>query len=215
MENNVKKLFEELFINYPIFIQCKKEIESAYSILVNCYEHNGKVLVCGNGGSAADSEHIVGELMKEFLIKRPIPANVRNKIVNIDSENGDKISDSLQSALPAVSLVSQTSISTAFMNDVNSDMVFAQQVYGYAQPNDTLIAISTSGNSLNVYNAAVVAKAVGVNVIALTGKSGGKLTQQSDVSICVPSDITFRIQEYHLPIYHMLCAMVEENLFGK
>jgi D-sedoheptulose 7-phosphate isomerase len=204
MKSKNKTLFEDLFVNYPTLAQCKKEIEAAFNILVVCYRNRGKVLVCGNGGSASDSEHIVGELMKEFIIKRPVPSEVAEKICATDPQNGEKISMSLQSVLPALSLVSQISLISAFANDVDAEMAFAQQVYGYGQENDVLLALSTSGNSPNVCNAARVAKATGLSVISMTGQKKCVLTQFSDVAICAPSDTTLRIQEYHMPVYHTL-----------
>lgn len=215
MKNKNEALLEDLFVNYPTLTQCKKEIESAFSMLVHCYNHKGKLLVCGNGGSASDSEHIVGELMKEFMVKRPIPSDIVEKICKIDPKNGKKIGMNLQSPLPAISLVSQTSLLSAYTNDVDAEMVFAQQVYGYGEINDVLMAISTSGNSPNVCNAACVAKALGLPVIGMTGKRENSLTQFCDVSICVPSDTTLRVQEYHMPVYHTLCAMLEEEFFGE
>lgn len=215
MKKNVQKLFDELFVNYPVLEPCRNEIASAFSLMVTCYENKGKMLVCGNGGSAADSEHIVGELMKSFRIKREVPQSDIQKFTGVDPEMGQHLSDSLQPALPAISLVSQTSLFSAFANDVNSDMVFAQQVYGYGEKNDMLLAISTSGNSTNVCNAARVGKAIGLSVVGLIGKTGGILAQFCNVAICVPSEATYRIQEYHQPIYHALCAMLEEEFFGE
>lgn len=207
-------MFEELLKEFPVLNSCKESMLQAFFIIVNTYEHNGKLLVCGNGGSASDAEHIVGELMKGFRSKRGIPKEDRDQLLKVDPVNGEGLIRGLQCALPAISLVSQTSLLTAFANDVDADMIFAQQVYGYGEINDVLIAITTSGNSKNVINAAIIAKALGMNIIGLTGKSGGKLLRYCDVAICVPSDITFRIQEYHLPVYHALCAMVEQEFFG-
>lgn len=215
MKPPVKRIFDDLFLNYPVLVQCGNEIEKAYNILAQSYHNRGKMLVCGNGGSAADSEHVVGELMKGFLLKRKIPQQDAEKISALYPDNSEVLCEGLQQALPAISLVSHVSLFSAFANDVNADMVFAQQVYGYGCGNDVLLAISTSGNSVNVCNAAQVGKAMGLHVVALTGKDGGSLAQFSDVTMCAPSDETFRIQEYHQPIYHVLCAMLEEEFFGE
>lgn len=214
MKASVEKFFNDLFNQYSELVICKKDIYSMFSIMVNCYKNKGKMLVCGNGGSAADSEHIVGELMKEFWIKRPAPKSMTKKLEAIESKNSDYIYNNLQQALPAISLVSQSSLFTAYANDVNANMIFAQQVYGYAQPNDILLAISTSGNSSNVCNAAHLSRALDMPVIGLTGETGGKLAQFCNVIVTVPSTCTYRIQEYHLPIYHTICLALEEEFFG-
>ena len=171
--------------------------------MIDTYKKGGKILVCGNGGSSADADHIVGELMKGFLKSRKVT----------DERIPQELREKLQGALPAISLSAHTSLMTATINDNDADMVFAQQVYGYAKDNDLLIAISTSGNSKNVVNAVKVAKSLGVKTIALTGETGGELKQFADVTICAPSTETYKIQEYHLPIYHYLCTKVEEEFF--
>lgn len=171
--------------------------------MIETYKKGGKILVCGNGGSASDADHIVGELMKGFLKKREVT----------DGKIPQELREKLQGALPAISLCAHTALITATANDNDADMIFAQQVYGYAKENDLLIAISTSGNSKNVVNAAGVAKALGVKVIALTGEKGGELKSLANVTICAPSNETYKIQEYHLPIYHYLCARVENEFF--
>lgn len=206
MKESIKVLGKALIDN-PDLISCKDDIEQAFQIMMDCYANGGMVLVCGNGGSAADSEHIVGELMKGFLKKRPLSQEDR------DTLGDDKLYKNLQGTLPAISLVSQTSIATAFMNDVEPDMVFAQQVYGYRNKESVLIGISTSGNASNVENAVRVANAFGMKTIGLTGKSGGKLSDICTVTIKAPAVETYRVQEYHLPIYHALCAMVEADNF--
>lgn len=194
---------DNIFERYPQLECCEKDIEKALNLIVDTYKSNGKVLVCGNGGSAADCEHIVGELMKGFLLQRKIT----------DDRLSCEMKENLQGALPAISLCSQTSLMTAFNNDLDPDFVFAQQVYGYGKENDLLIGISTSGNSKNVLKAVEVAKCIGVKTVALTGCDGGKIKDLADVTICVPSDETYKIQEYHLPIYHYLCSMVEKHFF--
>ncbi|WP_078431897.1 D-sedoheptulose-7-phosphate isomerase [Metabacillus halosaccharovorans] len=204
---------EKLVTKYPELSSCRQDIEMAFKTLVSSYRHNGKVLLCGNGGSASDCEHIVGELMKGFTLKRPVDSEYRQRLLEIDPSEGEYLSKHLQQALPAISLVSQTALMTAFVNDVAADMVFAQQVYGYGNEQDVLIGLSTSGNSTNVTKAFKVAKALGMKTISLTGKSGGELKEISDVSICVPWDETVDIQERHLPIYHTLCIMLEKEFF--
>ena len=178
-----------------------------------CYDNNGKILVCGNGGSASDSEHIVGELMKSFILSRPIKNELKEKILNSFPCDANYLIENLEIPLEAISLVSQTSIQTAFSNDNAPDLTFAQQVLGYGKPGDILIAISTSGNSKNVIFASEIAKIKNLKIIALTGKSGGKLKSIADVLINVPASDTFIIQEYHLPIYHTLCYALENEFF--
>ena len=195
---------KELSERYPQLNTCAKDIEKAFALMIDTYKNSGKFLVCGNGGSTADADHIVGELMKGFLKDRKVT----------DERIPQELRGKLQGALPAISLSAHTSLMTATINDNDADMIFAQQVYGYAKENDLLIAISTSGNSKNVVNAVEVAKALGVKVVALTGKGGGTLKEMADVAICAPSTETYKIQEYHLPIYHYLCAKVEEEIFG-
>ena len=193
----------DFYKRYPELECCKDDIEKALQLIIETYKNNGKILLCGNGGSASDSEHIVGELMKGFLLKRQVT----------DERLSQEMRENLQGALPAISLNSQTALMTAFNNDLNPDFVFAQQVYGYAKANDLLIGISTSGNSENVLNAVKVANSMGVKSIVLTGNDGGKLKNLATVSICVPADETYKIQEYHLPVYHYLCAKVEQEFF--
>ena len=192
-----------LLERYPVLEVCKEDIENALKLMLDTYKKGGKILVCGNGGSASDADHIVGELMKGFLKDRKVT----------DERIPQELREKLQGALPAISLCAHTSLMTATMNDNDADMIFAQQVYGYANENDLLIALSTSGNSKNVVNAVKVAKALGVKVIALIGETGGVLKGLADITICAPSTETYKIQEYHLPIYHYLCAKVEEEIF--
>lgn len=205
---------ETLVAKYPELSSCRQDIKLAFETLVSSYRNNGKVLLCGNGGSASDCEHIVGELMKGFTLKRPVDSEYRKRLLEIDPFEGEYLANHLQQALPAISLVSQTALMTAFVNDVAADMVFAQQVYGYGNKQDVLIGLSTSGNSSNVIKAFKVAQALGMKTISLTGKSGGKLKEISDVSICVPWEGTVDIQERHLPIYHTLCIMLEKEFFA-
>jgi len=215
MKKQIQSILDELICTYPALSDCRESILAAYESLVSCYRQDGTVLVCGNGGSAADAEHMVGELMKDYLVKRPVAEAHAQKMRNLDAEGGYELSAHLQQALRAISLVSQTSLISAICNDVNAEMAFAQQVYGYGREGDVLVAISTSGNAANVCNAAVVARGLGITIIGLTGMSGGKLRTVSDIAVCVPADKTYRIQEYHQPIYHALCAMLELEFFGR
>ena len=198
---------------YPALNVCENDIQKTYELIKESYQNGGKLLVCGNGGSAADSGHIVGELMKGFMLRRNLPSNIQQKIKE-SAPNGDYISQNLQGALPAISLMAESPLISAFANDVAADMVFAQQVYGHARVGDCLICISTSGNAKNVLYAAETAKAMDMKTIALTGELGGALKKICDVSICAPSSVTPEIQEYHLPVYHTLCMMLEEKFFG-
>lgn len=215
MKKQVNQYFLDLIDHYPELKPHIPDIHEAFRILVDCFNHKGKILVCGNGGSAADSEHIISELMKGFKLKRKAPVNVANRLNKIDPNRAKIIYSQLQQALPAISLMSQVSLISAVANDVHYDMVFAQQVYGYGQENDLVMAISTSGNSKNVCNAAYVAKAMGLKVIGLTGRNGGDLARYCDVILQAPSEETYRIQEFHQPIYHTLCLALEIEFFGE
>jgi D-sedoheptulose 7-phosphate isomerase len=214
MKGTTREICDKLFERFPRLIVCKEQLDSAFFILKECCEKDGKVLVCGNGGSAADSEHIVGELMKGFILKRPISLKDEDKLRKAFPDDWAYLSYNLQGALPAISLVSQVSVCTAYANDVASDMAFAQQVFGYGRSGDVLIGLSTSGNSANVIHAARVAKAMGMKSVGFTGDSGGQLAGLCDVTIKAPSDETFKIQEDHQPIYHALCAMLEDEFFN-
>jgi len=198
-------MLNELLTRYPVLQECTKDIEKALELIIKTYESGGKVLVCGNGGSCSDSDHIVGELMKGFMLKRPVT----------DERIPERIREHLQGSLPAIALPAQGAILSAFINDVDPEMMYAQLVYGYAKPNDLVIGISTSGNSKNVVNAVETAKALGVNTISLTGKNDSKLSELSTVTIKVPEILTFKIQELHLPVYHYLCAATEAHFFQK
>lgn len=190
-------------------------IEEAIERLIRCYERGGKLLTCGNGGSAADAEHIVGELMKGFLNKRKLSEERVREMQQYNPYLPAGMTDRLQGALPAIALTGAPSLTTAFANDVDPEMIFAQQVYGYGNQGDVLLAISTSGNAENVLAAAQVAHALGITVMALTGASGGRLREVADVLIAVPETETYRVQELHLPVYHTLCAAVEAHFFAE
>jgi len=210
MEEHLNHLVDR----YPKLIVCKEDIMRAYELLESAYKNGRKLLVCGNGGSASDSEHIVGELMKEFKLKRQIYGNQATALKEIDSELGQVLADNLQGALPAISLTGHSALQTAYMNDAVPELVFAQQVNGYGKPGDVFLGISTSGNSKNVLYAAVTAKAKGLKVIGLTGAKESKLMKFADVCIRVPETETYKIQELHLPVYHCLCLMLEQKYFG-
>lgn len=211
MEEQLNLLIER----YPKLEVCKEDIMKVYELLETAYSNGRKLLVCGNGGSASDSEHIVGELMKEFKLKRKVYSDHAAALKAIDPELGQVLADNLQGALPAISLTGHSSLQTAFMNDAVPELVFAQQVNGYGKPGDVFLGISTSGNSKNVLYAAVNAKAKGLKVIGLTGAKENKLMKFADVCIRVPETETYKIQEYHLSVYHCLCLMLEEKFFGK
>lgn len=210
----MRNLVDELIERYPILEPGRKDITEAFHILLNCFRGHGKLLIAGNGGSAADAEHIVGELMKGFVLKREIDENLKDKLRNVDYDMGNKLSRKLQLALPAIALSNHSSLNTAFSNDVDGQLCFAQQVLGYGKEGDVFLGISTSGNSANVLYAAIVAKAQGMKVIGLTGRDGGRLADMADVVVAVDEKETYKVQELHLPIYHCLCLMVESEMFG-
>lgn len=204
---------ELLLSRYPILNECRDSIEQAFGIMKQTYMQSGKILVCGNGGSCADAEHIVGELMKGFCKKRPLSDVLKKRLLEINHEDGELLASLLEEGLPAIALSAHTALNTAYANDKNPDLVFAQEVMGYGLPQDTFLGISTSGNSKNVFYAMQVAKAKGLKTIALTGKDGGKIAKIAEVAIIVPSNETYQIQELHLPVYHALCLMLEEEFF--
>lgn len=215
MNENVKKQLDILAKRYPELSMIVGEIENTYLILEECYCNGGKLLVAGNGGSAADSEHIVGELMKGFENPRKLSDEYKDKLIAIDDQMGAILANNLQMALPAIALDGHVALTTAYMNDCEPLLCFAQQINGYGRENDVFLGISTSGNSKNILYAAVVAKAKGMKVVALTGEKNSKLSQLADVTIKAPQSRTYMIQEYHLPIYHCLCLMLEEKFFGR
>ncbi len=213
MKESSQRIIDSLIERYPKLINCSVEV--AVEEIIVCYKNENKLLVCGNGGSAADSLHIVGELMKGFILPRKLNKKKQEEIIETFPETAEYLIKNLQGSLPAISLVSETALSTAYANDQAPDLSFAQQVLGHGRKGDILIAISTSGNSKNVIYAAQMAKVQGMKVIALTGSKGGKLKDFSDILINVPSDETYIIQEYHLPVYHALCAAVENEMFSE
>lgn len=206
-------ILNDLLIRYPQLSVCKKDIYLSFDLLLSSYKSNGKLLICGNGGSAADAEHIVGELMKGFKNQRKLDSQYQKKLKEVDDVIGYQLANQLQGALPAIALDGHYALTTAYMNDCNPLLCFAQQVNGYGKNGDILLGISTSGNSKNVIYAAVTAKAKGMKVIGLTGEKNSRLSELSDVCIQVPETETYKIQELHLPIYHCICLMLEEFFF--
>lgn len=202
-----------LIERYPDLKPCREDMKNAVIALCEMYRKGGKLLVCGNGGSASDSEHIVGELMKGFVKKRPIDDNMYAKMKELCPDEADYLKNNLQGALPAVSLMNAVALNSAFANDQAPDLAMAQQVLGLGNPEDILIGISTSGNSANVVYAVQMAKVKGMKTIGLLGGKECKLKPLVDIAISAPSPVTYKIQEYHLPIYHMLCIAVENEFF--
>lgn len=206
---------EHLVERYPKLEQIETVLDQAIEVLIESIKEQGTILICGNGGSAADSDHIVGELMKGFILKRQISSELVNILKNDYPNDFEYLYNNLQYGIRSISLMSHNALVSAFSNDKAPDLIFAQQVLGYGKSGDVLLAISTSGNSKNVIHAAQVARAVGIKVIALTGNSGGKLGTLSDILINVPETETYKIQEYHLPVYHTICLALENEFFGE
>lgn len=215
LEERLKKHVDLLIGRYPVLESCRQEIIDAYLIMEDSYVHGGKLLIAGNGGSAADSEHIAGELMKRFKIPRPVSTEFAEKLKKVDEERGESLAKNLECGLMAIPLVAHEALTTAYINDVDGVGVFAQQLFGYGREGDVFLSISTSGNSKNVINATVVAKASGIRVIGLTGAKGGELADVADVAVKVPETETYMIQELHLPVYHCWCLMLEDKFFGE
>ncbi len=214
LDNRLMRHIDLLVERYPSLESAKNDIVAAYLLLEESYENGGKLLVAGNGGSAADAEHIVGELMKGFKLPRKTETDFAEKLVAENNELGSVLAENLQGALPAIALDGHPALSTAYMNDCEPLLCFAQQVNGYGKSGDVFLGISTSGNSKNVLFAATTAHAKGMKVIGLTGARDSKLKDMSDVCIKVPQTETYMIQELHLPIYHCLCLMLEDKFFA-
>lgn len=211
----VENHMQQLVARYPDLEICTPDIIAAFQLCAEAFHTGRKMLLCGNGGSASDCDHIAGELMKGFLSRRPVPLSFRGSLIQEwDEKEGDYLANHLQQALPAISLTNHAALITAYANDVEPEMIFAQQVYGYGKKGDVLLALSTSGNSANVLRAVQTARAIGMRTIGLTGKQGGRLKELCDVTIRVPWERTPDIQERHLPIYHILCTMLEREFFG-
>ncbi len=214
MSDQVYAHLQLLLNRYPALLPVKDAIAESYEIIRACYEAGGKLIIGGNGGSCADAEHIVGELMKGFKLPRKLDMQMQESLTAVDPVLGAALAKSLQGGLPAVALSSHPGLNTAFLNDINGEMMYAQQLNALGKPGDVFLGISTSGNAKNVQYAAIAAKAKGMKVIALTGKNGGKLNTLADVNMIMPCDETYQIQELHLPVYHALCLMLEEYFFG-
>ncbi|MBQ9747870.1 MAG: SIS domain-containing protein [Clostridia bacterium] len=204
---------DTLITRYPALAACRKELDRALDLMLTMYEKGGKLLACGNGGSAADASHIVGELMKGFLLKRPMTAEEKARFENALGEDSIPFAEKLQRGIPAIALDTASALLTAYANDVDADLIYAQQVFAYAREGDLFLGISTSGNSKNVVNAAKTAKAMGLPSIALTGARDSALSALCTCTIRVPETETFKVQELHLPVYHALCAEIEARLF--
>ena len=215
LEERLRKHVELLTNRYPQLKAIEGQIIEGYLVIEEAYNNSGKLLIAGNGGSAADSEHIAGELMKRFKIPRPVEPDFAAKLKEIDSVRGEKLAKNLERSLMAIPLVAHEALSTAYINDVDGYGVFAQQLLGFGRPGDVFLGISTSGNSKNIMNATVVARAMGIKTVGLTGANGGELAQVADAVVKVPETETYMIQELHLPIYHCWCLMLEDKFFGK
>lgn len=213
MIESIIRILDELLDRYPSLIEQRESIIGVYNVLEESYANGGKLLVAGNGGSAADSEHIVGELMKAFIKPRKLDESLQNKLKSIDDKLGQVLADNLQGALPAIAVTGHVGLSTAYLNDCNPLLSFAQQVNGFGNEGDVFLGISTSGNSENILYALVTAKAKGMKTVGLSGRDGGKMRELCDAIIIAPETETFKIQELHLPIYHALCLMLEARFF--
>lgn len=214
LDGKLQRHIDLLVKRYPVLGSIEKDIIDAYLIMEETYEHDGKIMVAGNGGSAADAEHIAGELMKRFKTPRPVSDEFAEKLKAIDPERGANLAANLERSLMAIPLVAHEALTTAYINDVDGYGVFAQQLFGFGREGDVFLGISTSGNSKNVMSATVVARALGIKVIGLTGAKGGELAGVADVCVKAPETETYMIQELHLPIYHCWCLMLEERFFG-
>ena len=215
LEKPLDSYIDSLTARYPQLLSVRGQIVAAYKALESCYTAGGKLLIAGNGGSAADAEHMVGELMKQFCLSRPVSPEFGEKLTAVDPERGRLLARNLQRALPAIALSASGALHTAYCNDVDARSVYAQQVFGYGRPGDVFLALTTSGNSENILQAAVVAKAMGIPVIGLTGQEESALSKIADIAVCAPETETYRVQELHLPIYHCLCLMLEARFFGE
>lgn len=214
IDSKLQSHIDLLVKRYPLLATVQDSIIAGYKLMEESYSNGHKLLIAGNGGSAADSEHIAGELMKRFKTPRPVPEDFAKKLISVDKERGEALAKNLEIGLTAVPLVAHEALSTAYINDVDGYGVFAQQLYGFGREGDTFLAISTSGNSKNIINATVVAKAMGIKILGLTGEKGGILADVADVCVKAPQTETYMIQELHLPIYHCWCLMLEDHFFG-
>jgi D-sedoheptulose 7-phosphate isomerase len=211
---NKEKLLYLLCERYPVLTGIKKNIADAAEVIIKCYAKGGKLLICGNGGSSSDADHLTGELMKSFESARPLDESFRKRLHEISGIRGGYLAKKLEHSLPAISLSSNTSLATAVSNDIDPALIFAQQVMGFGNEDDVLIGISTSGNSQNILDACITAKALNLNVIGITGKSGGKMKQYCDVLVNVPETGTASVQELHLPVLHTICRIIENHFYS-
>ena len=209
-----KYILDELLSRYPKLDYLQDAISSSTELIINSFKNGGKVLVCGNGGSCSDADHIVGEFMKSFEGKRSLNSEFQQKLAELSPQRGKMLAEKLQQGLPAISLTVHQSLITAIANDIHGDLIYAQQVVGWGNPGDIIIGLSTSGNSKNVIDAMIVAKAKGLITIGMTGETGGKMKEWCDILINVPETRTAYVQELHLPVYHSICMMVEKEIFG-
>ena len=214
LDERLVKHIDLLIKRYPSLEVCREDIIKGYLLMEEAYENGHKLLIAGNGGSAADSEHIAGELMKRFKTPRKVPSRFAKKLCEIDPNRGPSLAENLECGLTAIPLVAHEALTTAYINDVDGLGVFAQQLFGYGQNGDVFLGISTSGNSKNIMSATVVARAMGIKVVGLTGGKGGELASVADAAVIVPETETYMIQELHLPVYHCWCLMLEEHFFG-
>lgn len=215
LDGELQRHLEALLKRYPALKAIEEEIAGAYLAMEEAYLNGGKLLIAGNGGSAADSEHIAGELMKSFKRPRPVSRDFERQLKEAAPDEGAELAKKLEGSLAAVPLTAHEALNTAYSNDVDGKCVFAQQLYGFGKKGDVFLGISTSGNSTNIINAAVTARAMGIKVIGFTGEDGGRLRELSDVAVRVPERETYMVQELQLPIYHCWCLMLEERFFGK
>ncbi|MDA3939628.1 MAG: SIS domain-containing protein [Spirochaetia bacterium] len=213
-EKRTEHFISDLILRYPVLSECRKDINEGSDLLITSIKDGGKFLICGNGGSSADADHIVGELMKGFIHSRPLKQKQKDALKNIAGEPGREMGELLQQGIPAISLSTHASLITAFLNDVDPSLIFAQQVMGLGKPGDVLWGISTSGNAKNVTAAAISAKAMGLKTFALTGSKDSSLSEICDVCIQVKETETYKIQELHLPVYHTLCMIIENYFFA-
>ena len=214
-EERACSILDDLLCRYPVLQPCRKSIWDAYVVLRECFLNDKALFTCGNGGSAADSDHIVGEIVKGFTKKRPLSIEEQKSFVENGENEGGILGDKLQQGFRAFNLMSQSAIWSAVANDLDSDMGAGQQLWSLGRSGDVLLGISTSGNARNVAMAVQVARVRGIQVIGLTGKNGGRLARKADICICVPEKDTYKVQELHLPVYHALCMMVEHSFFEK
>jgi D-sedoheptulose 7-phosphate isomerase len=209
-----KTHLDNLISRHPELSELRENIIRAAGMIIKTFTAGGKLLICGNGGSSSDSDHLVGELMKSFEIKRPLDISFKERLAEISDTRGKYLGEKLEHGLPAISLSAHTALTTALCNDIDPDLVFAQQVIGYGTEKDMIIGISTSGNSRNVIDACITARAMNMTVIGITGKTGGKLKEYCDILINVPGDSTASAQELQLPVYHTICRIVEDHFYG-